>query len=107
MARLFDFKKRSIARIVERFSEQARGRGLQVGLDLYSYSLAPLVGQDYELLSRAGDWIKPMTYCRAIGPAGLPLELACLLEAFQALMPAAGSGRCQATADGSPWLGLA
>jgi hypothetical protein len=84
---LFDFKKRSVARIVERFSQEAHGRGLQVGLDLYSYSLAPLVAQDYDLLSRFGDWIKPMVYCRAVGPAGLPLELACLQEAFQTLCP--------------------
>jgi hypothetical protein len=87
LAPLFDFKRRSIARIVERFSEEARGRGLQVGLDLYSYSLSPLVAQDYDLLSRTGDWIKPMIYCRAAGPAGLPLELACLQEAFQTLCP--------------------
>jgi hypothetical protein len=84
---LFDFKRRSIARIVERFSVEARVRSLQVGLDLYSYSLAPLVAQDYDLLSRTGDWIKPMIYCRAVGPAGLPLELACLQEAFQTLCP--------------------
>jgi hypothetical protein len=82
LGKLFDFRKKSIARIVERFSKEARGRGLQVGLDLYSYSLAPLVGQDYGLLSRAADWIKPMIYCRAVGPAGLPLELACLQEAL-------------------------
>jgi len=92
LAKLFDFKRQSIARIVERFSREARARGLQVGLDLYSYSLAPLVAQDYELLSRAADWIKPMIYCRAIGPAGLPLELACLQEGLQALCPRLGEG---------------
>jgi len=91
LSHLFDFRKRSIARIAERFSAQARKRSLQVGLDLYSYSLAPLVGQDYDLLSRVGDWLKPMTYCHAIGPAGLPLELACLQEAFQTLSPRLGA----------------
>jgi hypothetical protein len=92
LTKLFDFKRRSIARIVERFGGEARARGLQVGLDLYSYSLAPLVGQDYELASRTADWIKPMIYCRAIGPAGLPLELACLQEALRALCPRLGEG---------------
>ncbi len=92
LGKLFDFKRRSIARVVERFSKEARARSLQVGLDLYSYSLAPLVGQDYDQLSRAADWIKPMIYCRAIGPAGLPLELACLQEALQALCPRLGEG---------------
>jgi hypothetical protein len=82
LAKLFDFKRRSIARVVERFGKESRARGLKVGLDLYSYSLAPLVGQDYGLLGSAADWIKPMIYCRAVGPAGLPLELACLQEAL-------------------------
>jgi hypothetical protein len=85
LAPLFDFKTRSVVRMVERFSAEAHRRGLQVGLDLYSYSLAPLVAQDYDSLSRIGDWIKPMIYCRAVAPAGLPLEVACLLEAFQTL----------------------
>ncbi len=87
---LFDFKRQSVARIVERFSEEARDRGLRVGLDLYSWSIAPLVGQDYELLSRCADWLKPMIYCRAVGPAGLPLELACLQKALRILCPRLG-----------------
>jgi hypothetical protein len=87
---LFDFKRQSVVRVVERFSEEARDRGLQVGLDLYSCSIAPLVGQDYGLLSRYADWLKPMIYCRAVGPAGLPLELACLQEALQILCPRLG-----------------
>lgn len=90
LEKLFDFKRQSIARVVTRFSGEARDRGLQVGLDLYSYSVAPLVGQDYELLARAAEWIKPMIYCRAVGPAGLPLELACLQEALQAFCPRLG-----------------
>ena len=107
LPKLFDFKRRTIARIVERFSREARARGLQVGLDLYSYSLAPLVAQDYELLSRAADWIKPMIYCRAIGPAGLPLELACLQEALRGLLPPSGGGRGEAAPDGPARLAVA
>jgi hypothetical protein len=84
---LFDFKQRSITRVVRRFAEAARRRGLKVGLDLYSYSLAPLVAQDYGELAGACDWLKPMCYCHAVGPAGLPLELACLQEALASLCP--------------------
>jgi hypothetical protein len=84
---LLDFKRRSITRVVRRFAGSARRRGLKVGLDLYSYSLAPLVAQDYGELSGACDWLKPMSYCHAVGPAGLPLELACLQEAFASLCP--------------------
>jgi len=79
------FRKSSIQRVVERFSKYARSRGLRVGLDLFSPSLAGTVGQDYESLSSCCDWIKPMSYCHAVGPAGLPLELSCLSEALSTL----------------------
>ncbi len=78
-------RARSILAVVQRFSSVAKARGLSVGLDLYSPSLAPLVGQDYAGLSGLCDWMKPMLYCRAVGPAGLPLEIACLWKAFRAL----------------------
>jgi hypothetical protein len=90
------FRARSITRAVRRFSSQARSWGLEVGLDLFSPSLAPFVGQDYEALSDLCDWIKPMTYCRAVGPAGLPLEIASLWKGLRALDPRgdpAGIGR--------------
>ena len=79
------FRKSSILRVVGRFSEYARSQGLRVGLDLFSPSLAGIVGQDYESLSSCCDWIKPMSYCHAVGPAGLPLELSCLSEALTTL----------------------
>lgn len=82
---LSTFRKRSIQRVVGIFSDYARSRGLSVGLDLYSPSLAALVGQDYKLLSASCNWIKPMSYCHAVGPAGLSLELSCLSEALSTL----------------------
>jgi hypothetical protein len=72
---------------VGHFAAAARARGLEVGLDLYSPSLAPTVSQDYGLLSRTCNWLKPMLYCRAVGPAGLPLEVACLQRGLQAACP--------------------
>ncbi len=85
LEKLAAFRSRSITSVVGRFSSLARARGLAVGLDLFSPSLAPLVGQDYEALSSLCDWIKPMTYCNAVGPAGLPLEIASLWKALRAL----------------------
>jgi hypothetical protein len=82
------FRSRSIVRAVQRFSTQAHSRGREVGLDLFSPSLAPLVGQDYAALGELCEWIKPMTYSRAVGPAGLPLEIACLRRGVQELCPA-------------------
>jgi hypothetical protein len=85
LEKLAAFRAWSVAGAVRRFSAHARAQGLEVGLDLFSPSLAPLVGQDYETLSSLCDWIKPMTYCRAVGPAGLPLEIASLWKALSTL----------------------
>lgn len=85
LEKLAAFRARSVTSAVRRFSSLARARGLDVGLDLFSPSLAPLVGQDYEALSSLCDWIKPMTYCYAVGPAGLPLEIASLWKALSTL----------------------
>jgi hypothetical protein len=81
------FRSLSILAAVRRFSVLARSRGLEVGLDLFAPSLAPLVSQDYEALSGLCNWVKPMLYCRAAGPAGLPLEIASLWKGLQALHP--------------------
>jgi hypothetical protein len=56
-------------------------------LDLFTGSLSDLVGQDYTELSETCNWIKPMIYCRAAGPAGLPVELASLGKALRSLCP--------------------
>jgi hypothetical protein len=87
LEKLAAFRAWSVGSAVRRFSSHARTRGLAVGLDLFSPSVAPLVGQDYEALSSLCDWIKPMTYCHAVGPAGLPLEIASLWKALCALHP--------------------
>jgi hypothetical protein len=84
---LGEFRRGSVTRLVRRFAAAARERGLKVGLDLYSYSLSPLVAQDYGELAPSADWLKPMSYCHAVGPAGLPLEAACLLDGLTRLCP--------------------
>jgi len=89
---LFEFRKHSITGVVRRFAAAAREHGLKVGLDLYSYSLSPLVAQDYGELAGTADWLKPMSYCHAVGPAGLPLELACLQDGFRSLCPRLAPG---------------
>ncbi len=83
----FKFKQNSVFNVVSQFSNYARSLGLKVGLDLYSITLAPVVSQNYRLLSSLCDWIKPMTYCRGIGPAAFPLEIVCLADAFETLRP--------------------
>lgn len=85
--RFFLFRARNIYHTIKRFTEGAASQGVQVGLDLFTPSLAPFVAQDYRLLSACCDWLKPMSYCHAIGPAGVPLEILCLLRALRTLCP--------------------
>ncbi len=76
------FKNRSVYKVVKKFSDYAKTKGKKVGLDLFSHSLAGAVSQDYELLSTACDWIKPMIYCHSTGPAGFPLELHSIIHSL-------------------------
>ncbi len=76
------FRSQRISAVVERYANAARDAGLRIGLDLFAPSLAGIVGQDYAALSHFADFIKPMLYCKAFGPAGLPLEFSCLFKGF-------------------------
>jgi hypothetical protein len=73
------FRADSVAALVAELAEEARRMGRMVSLDLFSPCLAPLVGQDYGCLKRHCDWVKPMTYRLAQGPAGLRLEIPALI----------------------------
>jgi hypothetical protein len=74
------FRAASIANLVAELADEARRMGRKVSLDLFSPCLAPAVGQDYGRLKPCCDWVKPMTYRLAEGPAGLRLELPALIE---------------------------
>jgi len=82
LEKLFDFRKQNIYQVVKMFADSARQMGKLVGIDLFAPSLAPLVSQDYQLLAKTCDWIKPMIYCHTSSPAGFPLELYCFLRAI-------------------------
>jgi hypothetical protein len=80
LARFLAFRTASIARLAGELADECRRLGRSVSLDLFSPSLAPLVGQDYQRLKGCCDWAKPMTYRLARGPAGLRLEVPALIE---------------------------
>jgi hypothetical protein len=80
LARFLAFRAASVARLVAGLADECRRLGRSVSLDLFSPSLAPLVGQDYQRLKECCDWAKPMTYRLARGPAGLRLEIPALIE---------------------------
>ena len=74
------FRMDSITRVVTEAHALISGIGRKTSADLFSPGLAPLVGQDYPALARYCDWIKPMTYRVADGPAGLRLEVPALVD---------------------------
>ncbi|MDD5622594.1 MAG: hypothetical protein PHQ09_05520 [Actinomycetota bacterium] len=75
-----NFKEISIYKIVKMYSDYAKFKLKKVGLDLFTISLSNLVSQNYCLLSNCCDWIKPMMYCHATVPAGIPLEVYCIFN---------------------------
>ncbi len=81
-----DLMERRAGAITSLVSAIAKGvdrSRFNIGLDLLSPALAPLVGQDYGKLSVCCVWIKAMTYTRAIGPAGLPLEALSMVKGLE------------------------
>ena len=85
LERFMKFRCDSVTGLVAELAGEARRLGRTVSLDLFSPSLAPLVGQDYRGLSRHCSWAKPMTYRSALGPAGLRLEIPALFEGVERL----------------------
>jgi hypothetical protein len=83
LAQWAEFRNRSITGIVREASALARARGMKVGLDCFSPTLTPMVGQNLEELSASSDWIKGMIYLRAFGPATLPYEILDLAGGLQ------------------------
>ena len=77
------FRSRMVTAAVARYAEAARDGNLRVGLDLFAPSLAAIVGQDYFSLSDYADFMKPMLYCKAFAPAGLPLEFLLLMRGLE------------------------
>ena len=80
LSRFLRFRSESITRLVALAHAESSRLGRKVSFDLFSPSLAPLVGQDYSAFAPYAEWIKPMTYRLAMGPAGLRLEVPALAE---------------------------
>jgi hypothetical protein len=80
LGRFLRFRMDCIAGLVAEAQEISLRAGKRVSADLFSPGLAPLVGQDYRAFARYCDWIKPMTYRLALGPAGLRLEVPALVD---------------------------
>ena len=80
LGKLLAFRQRSISSFIAGLSGAAAARGLKVGLDCFSPTMAPMVGQDLAALQNQCDWIKLMTYVRAYGPASILFETLALAD---------------------------
>ena len=80
-ARFFLAKGHIVSGAVAAVADSLRSRGLEIGMDLYAPFMAPFVGQDYSILSRHADFIKPMLYRQTFAPAGMGFEYDLLRKA--------------------------
>ena len=67
---------------VAAIADSLRKRAGIIGMDLYAPFMAQFVGQDYAILSRHADFIKPMLYRKTDAPAGMGFEYALLRKAL-------------------------
>ncbi len=77
----FKAKGHVVSHAVAAIADSFRGRGLEVGMDLYAPFMAQFVGQDYGILSQHADFIKPMLYRQTFAPAGMGFEYDLLRKA--------------------------
>ena len=80
-AKYFIAKGHVVSEAVAGIADRLRERGLEVGMDLYAPFMAQFVGQDYGILSRHADFIKPMLYRQTFAPAGMGFEYDLLRKA--------------------------
>ena len=80
-ADFFRAKGHIVSGAVAAIADSFHDRGLEVGMDLYAPFMAQFVGQDYDILSRHADFIKPMLYRRTLAPAGMGFESELMLNA--------------------------
>lgn len=78
----FKAKGRVVSTTVATIADSLHHRGLEVGMDLYAPFMAPFVGQDYDILARHADFIKPMLYRQTFAPAGMGFEYDLLRKAI-------------------------
>lgn len=78
----FKAKGRVVSTSVATVADSLRSRGLEVGMDLYAPFMAPFVGQDYAILAKHADFIKPMLYRQTFAPAGMGFEYDLLRKAL-------------------------
>ena len=72
----FEAREAIIADAVTGLTGHFKDKGLIVGLDLFAPVVSRLAGQNYALITKGADFIKPMLYRRTAAPAGIGYEYA-------------------------------
>ena len=80
LKRWLRFRIDAVLDIVSETKKLVNSKGMKLGFDLFSPAFAEIVGYDLTELSKMADWVKPMTYQFALGPAGLRLETSALID---------------------------
>ncbi len=81
----FEAKEKVVAAAVSELCGYFKNKGLIVGLDLFAPLVSRFVGQNYALITKNADFIKPMLYRKTEAPAGIGYEYAL----FEKYAPAA------------------
>ena len=74
--RFFEAKEEIIAEAVTEISGYFKDKGMTVGLDLFAPVVSRFVSQNYTLITKNADFIKPMLYRMTQAPAGIGYEYA-------------------------------
>ena len=74
--RFLEVREEIIADAVTSLVRYFRDKGMTVGLDLFAPLISRFVGQNYALITKNADFIKPMLYRRTEEPAGIWYEYA-------------------------------
>ena len=81
-AKYFRSKGHIVSGAVAAIADSLKKRVGTIGMDLYAPFMSQFVGQDYAILSRHADFIKPMLYRKTDAPAGMGFEYALLKSAI-------------------------
>ena len=72
----FEAKEEIVAEAVTELCRFFKDKGMIVGLDLFAPVVSRFVGQNYPMITKYADFIKPMLYRRTDAPAGIGYEYA-------------------------------
>lgn len=86
LQRFLNFRMVSINRVLIEINFLLKKIDKKLALDVFSPSLAPLVGQDFGFMATLAAWIKPMIYRFGHGPSSLRSEIPALVDGLSAYL---------------------